>query len=79
MSNVQIELNHSAIVALMKSDEIADVCEKEARRMTQAVGIDYKPDIYVGRSRTNAGGYEKGRWKICPKCGEAHPNCKCSG
>ena len=59
MSNVQIELNHSAIDALLKSDEVAEVCEREARRMTQATGMKYEPDVYVGRSRVNAGGYKE--------------------
>lgn len=59
MSNVLIELNHSTIDALLKSDEIAKVCEKEARRMTLATGMDYEADVYVGRTRVNAGGYKE--------------------
>lgn len=78
MSKVEIELNHAGIVALMKSDAIADVCEKEARRMTLATEMDYEADVYVGRSRVNAGGFQKGKPKICPKCGEYHPNCSCN-
>lgn len=60
MSNVRIELNHGAIGALLKSSEVAQVCEKEAERMTLATGMDYEPDVYVGRSRVNAGGYQEG-------------------
>lgn len=59
MADVEIELNHGAIMALLKSDEIAQVCEKEAQRMTRATGMDYESDVYVGRSRVNAGGYQE--------------------
>ena len=59
MSNVRVELNHSAIEALLKSSEVAQVCETEAKRMTLASGMDYEPDVYVGRSRVNAGGYQE--------------------
>lgn len=57
MSNVTIELNSAAIRALLKSEEVAQACEAEARRMTLATGMDYEPDVYTGRNRVNAGGY----------------------
>ena len=60
MANVEIELDSAGIRALLKSSEIADVCEKQAARMTRATGIDYVPDVYVGRNRVNAGGYQEG-------------------
>lgn len=77
MAKVEIELNHAGIVALMQSDDIADVCEREAQRMTRAAGIDYKADVYVGRSRVNAAGFGQGEAKICPKCGRWHVHCSC--
>ena len=39
MANVVIELNSEGIRELLKSQEIASVCESEAKRMTPAAGI----------------------------------------
>lgn len=61
MVNVKIELNDSGIRELLKSSEIANVCENEAARMTRATGVEYVPDVHFGRTRVNAGGYQKGR------------------
>lgn len=60
MANVEIKLDSAGIGALLKSPEIADVCEKHAAKMTRATGVEYVPDIYVGRNRVNAGGFQKG-------------------
>ena len=57
MSKVVIELDSEGIRALLRSDEVAEVCEEQAKRMTRATGMHYVPDIYVGRNRVNAGGY----------------------
>lgn len=54
MANVTIELNSASIRELLKSQEIASVCESEARKMTQAAGIQYTADVYTGRTRVNA-------------------------
>lgn len=59
MAKVRIELDSAGIRALLKSEEIAGACEEVAERMTRATGMDYVPDIYVGRNRVNAGGYDK--------------------
>lgn len=59
MGNVEIVLNHAAIDALLKSNEVTQVCEREAQRMTRATGMDYESDVYVGRTRVNAGGYKE--------------------
>lgn len=60
MGKTKIELNSSGIVELMKSQEIADVLEAEAKRMTLATGMEYQPDVYLnGRTRANAGGYQE--------------------
>lgn len=54
MSKVEIELNSAGIRELLKSSEIANVCEAQAARMTRATGVEYVPDVYVGRTRVNA-------------------------
>ena len=54
MASVVIELNSKGIQELLKSHEIASVCESEAKRMTQAAGIQYTADVYTGRTRVNA-------------------------
>lgn len=59
MSNVKIELNSAGIVELLKSDAIAEICEQEAMRMTQATGMRYEADVYVGKRRVNADGYQE--------------------
>ena len=45
---------------LLRSPEIAEFCEAEAARMTRATGVKYVKDVYVGRTRVNAGAYTKG-------------------
>ncbi len=54
MSKVTIELSSPGIIELLKSQEISDICEKEAERMTKAAGVDYVPNVHVGRTRVNA-------------------------
>ena len=54
MANVEIELNSAGIRELLKSSEIASVCEAQAARMTRATGAEYVADVYVGRTRVNA-------------------------
>lgn len=60
MANVRIELDSDGIQAMLKSTELTEVCDREARRMTQATGMEYAADIYVGRFRVNAAGYREG-------------------
>lgn len=55
MANVEIELNSAGIRELLKSSAIANVCEAQAARMTRATGVEYVADVYVGRTRVNAG------------------------
>ena len=55
MANVEIELNSAGIRTLLKSSEIASVCESQAARMTRATGVPYVSDVYVGKTRVNAG------------------------
>ena len=54
MAEVIIELNSAGIQELLKSPEIASVCESEARKMTEASGVKYVADVHVGRTRVNA-------------------------
>lgn len=44
---------------LLKSDEIAAVCENEAAKMTRATGMEYISDVRVGKTRVIAGGYKE--------------------
>ena len=68
---------------LLRSPEIASFCEEQAARMTAATGMEYTTETRMGSQRVHvvAGeGKEKGaQWKVCPKCGRAHPNCDCEG
>lgn len=55
MANVKIELDSDGIQELLKSAEMAEVCEEQAARMTRATGVEYQSDVHVGRTRVNAG------------------------
>lgn len=60
MAKVDFEWDYEAAGELMlRSPEIAAICEAEAARMTRATGVKYVKDVYVGRSRVNAGAYTK--------------------
>lgn len=41
---------------LLRSEEIAQVCEEAAARMTRATGMDYKSDVRKGKNRVRAMG-----------------------
>lgn len=60
MAKVEIVLDYAGIQALLKSAEIAAACETEAEKKTRATGMDYVSDVYMGRTRVNAGGYQEG-------------------
>lgn len=60
MANIEIELNSAGIQELLKSSEIASVCEAQAARMTRVAGVEYVADVHVGRTRVNAIGVKKG-------------------
>lgn len=59
MADVKIKLNSAGIRTLLKSAGIAGVCEAQAAKMTQATGMPYVPDVYIGRTRANAAGITK--------------------
>lgn len=67
----------SAGELLLRSEEIASICDEEAQRMTQATGVDYIPKVHVGAKRVFAKIGRAGRKRICPKCGRWHQNCNC--
>lgn len=58
MASVKIELNSAGIIELLKSEEIAAVCEEQAEIRTRATGVDYVADVHVGKTRVNAAGYD---------------------
>lgn len=60
MANVKIELNSAGIRSLLKSTAVSNVCEAQAARMTRATGVEYVPDVYVGKTRVNAGARKPG-------------------
>ena len=60
MSKVEIELDSDGIQDLLKSDEIAAVCEQAAEKMTRATGMAYKSDVVIGKTRVVVGAYQKG-------------------
>lgn len=53
-NGVEIVLDSAGVRELLKSAEIADVCEAQAARMTRATGMQYVPDVHVGKTRVNA-------------------------
>lgn len=61
MAKVEIELNNAGIQELLKSAEIATICERAAAKMTRATGMEYVPDVYIGKTRVAAGAYQDGR------------------
>lgn len=59
MAKVTIELNSQGIRELLKSSEIARVCETQAEKMTQAAGVNYVANVHVGKTRVNASAIRK--------------------
>lgn len=54
MASVNVVLNGPGVHQLLKSPEIASVCEAQAARMTRATGVPYVADVHVGLNRVNA-------------------------
>lgn len=83
MAKKDFEWDYSAAGNLMlRSSEISAICESEAARLTRATGVNYVPDVQMGRTRVRAGGFQKAseadmQRAVCPKCGEWHPRCNC--
>lgn len=69
---------------MLRSPEIAAVCEAEAEKMTRATGVEYVSDVRMGNQRVIVKALKKvkkkekkERWALCPKCGKYHPKCTC--
>jgi hypothetical protein len=61
MAKKDFEWDYSAAGNLMlRSSEISAICESHAARMTRATGVNYVPDVQMGRTRVRAGGYQNG-------------------
>lgn len=61
MAKTVFEWNYEAAGDIMlRSREIASVCESQAEKMTRATGVEYKADVYLGRKRVNAAARKKG-------------------
>ncbi len=55
MAKTKFEWDYKAAGDLMlRSQEIAEVCEAEAERMTRATGVEYIPDVRMGSQRVIA-------------------------
>lgn len=50
---------NSAGELLLRSPEIATICEEEAKKMTQATGVAYESKIRVGSQRVRAYGCDQ--------------------
>lgn len=59
MAKVRIEMNPAGMYELMRSEEMANFLELQARALTLATGMTYEPDVWPnGKTRANAGGYK---------------------
>lgn len=54
MSKMKLKLNNSGVRALLQSNEMRAVLEKQATAIRNRVGVGYKQDTYVGKNRANA-------------------------
>ncbi len=52
--NVKVVLDSAGVQELLKSSGVAGFCEQQAARMSAAAGVEYKADVYVGKTRVNA-------------------------
>lgn len=59
MAKTRFEWNYEAAGDIMlRSQEIASVCEAQAEKMTRSAGVEYRADVYMGRHRVNAAARE---------------------
>lgn len=54
MAKVRIELNHSAVRQLLRSDEVKADLERRAKRIADAAGPGHDVDVSTGRNRARA-------------------------
>ena len=58
--SVEFEWDYeSAGELLLRSPEIAAICEEESERMTRATGVEYKSKVLVGSQRVRTFGYDQ--------------------
>ena len=56
-SKLKVVLNSAGVRALLRSPEIAAVCEQKAKAEAAKLGSAYKTDVYQGRNRVNVSVY----------------------
>lgn len=54
MSKVKVELNREGVRALLRSQEMMDICSGYANRAVSSLGAGYEVNTYVGKNRVNA-------------------------
>ena len=54
MSKVDFKLNRAGVRELMRSAEMAGICQEHASRVKNAAGDGYEVTVYTGRNRVNA-------------------------
>ena len=54
MGKVQVELNSEGVRELLRSPEMAAICQAQARAIAGRAGSGYSVSTYTGTSRVNA-------------------------
>ena len=57
-------LNRKGVSELMKSNEMADLLEKKAKKIVEKAGDGYETSTYIGENRTNVSIKTKSRKAI---------------
>lgn len=61
MAKTRFEWDYEAAGDLMlRSQAIVSVCESVAEKMTRAADVEYRADVYMGKTRVNAAARKKG-------------------
>lgn len=50
---VKVELNEQGVCDLLRSQEMMNICRKEAQRVQQKCGKGYSVDEHIGKTRVN--------------------------
>ena len=64
--SVKIKLDSNGIQQILKSDEVAAVCQQQADKALRKLGEGFSSDKYVGRKRVNVRVFaesERAYWK----------------
>lgn len=54
MGNFRVELNSDGVKALLKSSEMAAICQGHAQSIAGRAGSGYEVSVYTGKTRVNA-------------------------